>query len=584
MEIRISREKKEEKIRISGIAIYMDTKFTFTLFQAPASKPKYAYLVRANVISPATNKILQAGGQKRKAYKSKQNKIIKNNDAILETLEPSDSSCSAIHKATEKAKANLDALKAGRSIEALNATAEKYICDSTDKTIKAMVEFLCKKLYSDYQADIHAGLKQENRTGSLCARVAYDIHINVFLLTQPKVTAATLATKMNTIKKFCTLINDTPINEITEKDIEKVLPDMGKNRFSKLKLVEKFFDYCGEMGVYSVVNPITKYLNHHRPLGKKVRKPGARRYPNSPSYLSEDVELRLHEILKEQLGEPLALAIPLAKGFRMPISQILSIQWKSVVFQPDGTVNIRHIKETSSATQIYTRPPTAETADFLIETYAMLKKVEKRSKKELENTYLVPIVGSDKEKKAALTKYFRAVLKEAGVESQDFAIAVDPNQPKAEGGAGYALLCKHFDYVLAHRCGVNLDSGVGHFMRGMRINDTTTDSYRSLTDCGGNHYLQIVMRRDRWFFQRGMSAESGGVIETEMEDGGYHYTMEPCSQLPINSVITTKGILISAGTPVKMSNTLGLEGNVLFYPVGDEKARNRAIENQQTLY
>lgn len=124
VEIRISREKKEEKIQISGIAIYMDTKFTFRLFQVSASKEKYAYLVRANVISPATNKILQAGGKKRKDYKSKQNKIIKNNDAILETLEPSDPSCSAIHKAIEKAKANLAALKVGRSIQALNATAE----------------------------------------------------------------------------------------------------------------------------------------------------------------------------------------------------------------------------------------------------------------------------------------------------------------------------------------------------------------------------------------------------------------------------------------------------------------------------
>lgn len=91
------------------------------------------------------------------------------------------------------------------------------------------------------------------------------------------------------------------------------------------------------------------------------------------------------------------------------------------------------------------------------------------------------------------------MLLAAGVTQSEFALAVDPKHPKAEGGAGYKLLKKHYEYVVQDRCGADLDSPVGCYLRGARIYETTGDYYRALSDETGNYYLQTIMNRDDFF-------------------------------------------------------------------------------------
>lgn len=178
---------------------------------------------------------------------------------------------------------------------------------------------------------------------------------------------------------------------------------------------------------------------------------------------------------------------------------------------------------------------------------------------------LVPVsVCSIAEKKAALTHYIRTTLRMTGVSREDFEKAVAPDK-KTDGGAGCALLCKHYEFALQTSCGVDLDSGIGCYLRAMRIHDTTTDYYLCLSDETGNHRLQTIMDR----------AQCGtGVQEKEYlppisskllkDDSIREYSVLPGGPEEKTAVVTKKRIFIPAGSDLTLMCKNGLTGTIKF--------------------
>ena len=74
-------------------------------------------------------------------------------------------------------------------------------------------------------------------------------------------------------------------------------------------------------------------------------------------------------ILEQLRDNGMCLAIPLSKGFRMPIDRILNITWKDIIIVGNEVLIQDYRKKYTGGTHNYLRPPLQETANFIIARY-----------------------------------------------------------------------------------------------------------------------------------------------------------------------------------------------------------------------
>ena len=167
------------------------------------------------------------------------------------------------------------------------------------------------------------------------------------------------------------------------------------------------------------------------------------------------------------------------------------------------------------------------------------------------------------QKKAKLTSHIRNTLLEAGVPEELLRKATNQDNPKEAGGAGFNLLKKHYEYSLQEQGGVKLSSGLGFYMRGRRIHDTTTDYYRCLSDQTGDHVLQVIMRR----INVGAEAPKKTAVSSVLlnEEGKREINVPAAGHDIKTGVITKKTVFIPKGTEIYFSSPNGVEGTVSFH-------------------
>lgn len=555
MHINIDRGKnKKGKERIRGDCIYMDVKFTFTVHKS--SKKEYPFVLDVSLISPTTGHILQKTGKPFNDFKKKiKSKLMALNDAETNSS-LSASEAEKIKKERAMWEEKLKRLNTGAPLDELNVHTSAYLQDTSDTTIYEHVDVLVKKLYGNNCDEVCKALSSSSEIGSLHAHSLYNIYQNDFFHTLPSVSAKTLKEKKNALVSFCDAL-EKPVSNLTDSDIKKAFASLSKTLKKHINTIEKFFEYIGENHAYRGVNPVTRFR-------QSQKKNDSKHTPPSINHLSAAEDKNLHDLILEQLRDNgMCLAIPLAKGFRMPIDRILNITWKDIIIVGNEVLIQDYREKYTGGTHNYLRPPLQETANFIIARYNYLK--EKNTKTQLKNQPLVLIPDkSIKEKKASLSKYFRTLLTSAGVKKRKIDDAINPEDPKSDGGAGYALLCKHYDYVLENICGVELNSGVGYFLRAMRIHDTTTDYYRCLTDETGNHFLQVIMRRDGYaeILIDGAVAKISSVLSEDKST--QTVTVQPENARELTGVLTKQKIFLPAGSDLVVSAENGVRGSARF--------------------
>lgn len=565
VKIEIQETACQGKTVMTGQAFYMDTMFSFRIYSAPPSKTyngdtkkippgKYNYVAEEHIISPQSGKILQSSEkakQLRKKLSEQEKKLLvaEANHAI---------STEEIDREKNKIAQKKEKLNKKQSVEDLNATGYKYLQDL--KHVKKAVEELTKQLYANYQDDILKELGQTAEKDHLHARTAFDLYQNDFFRDQKVTTKKRLEDKKGMLKKACSLLNEKCISELTDADIKAALPSMGKKTDEKLGLLEKFLDFCGEQGILRGQNPVSRF--YQAEAWKEDAKRNGEKgnlYPKASTHLKEKCEIELYKLIKSSIEDDMSLAIPLACGAGLSVIDIIDIEWQNIEIT-GNQVRIQDYKPNyTGGTHNYIRPPTRTAADLIIMKYNILVTKIGKSLKKMK---VVPISGRDrKEQKANLTKYFKEMLLAAGVTQSEFALAVDPKHPKAEGGAGYKLLKKHYEYVLQDRCGVDLDSSVGCYLRGARIFDTTGDYYRALSDETGDHHLQTIMNRDDLFV-----ANNGSVTLSSEKCGEmrkFSITKGPPGTL--TEVLTRKKLWIPKGGEIVVCGEhYGVAGEIRF--------------------
>lgn len=504
---------------VNGTCVYRDITFTFAVHKI--TKKEYSHAVEVHIISPATGRIHQS-----------KRRLKKNRDLLTQE--------------------ELDRIKAGKTVEKLNAQKTGYISVADNKSIQKKVEELVRALYGEYQDELHEILK-DSVNNLLHARTAYDLYSREFLRTLSKVTEKTLAERAKSLEKICNYLDEKPINDLTKSDVEHTVKNLSGDISAKLRLAEKFFDYLGEMHVYGGQNPITRYLSSA--LNKQNKKNRSGSSKKASTHLPLEIERKLHNLIAESIGDPYSMAIPLVKGFRMPMDRILDITWGEIQIEGNNVLIPDYKDAYTGGTHNYIRPPTRETADYLLEKYKLLQAEYPLSK--LKKMKIVSVPTEDKKnQKSYLTAYYRRMLKAAGVDTADLT-----GYKQEVGGGAYTLLCRHYDYVLRTRCGVNLDSGVGCYLRAVRIYDVTSDHYRCFNDATGLHYLQTIMDRDNIF----QAIPTTRKITTEKHTDYRTFTIPSSPPGMRTTVVSKKRLFLPQGSTLILSSPSGLEGNLQFF-------------------
>lgn len=507
--------------KVSGYALYSDTKFTFSASKAWAGKD-YTYALKASVIDPGTGKILQS---------TKKLKAMKN---VLSTAE-------------------IDKLRKGQSIERLNAQATAYLMDTSDKSIKDAVEKLVIKLFVEHEDDIRQALNITADKGDLTLSTIYRLHKNAFFRSEKKTDKKVLTEKQKGLEKLCGYLSSKPVKTLTADDVKKAAEKTGKNPMKMIRLLDRFLDFCADNQVFNGINFAKEYLKSE----SKRKAKGKGQYRPNATHLTEKSEKKLHDALVTNMDDT-AMAVALVKGYDISIDRLLTLTWGDLIINGD-TVRIPDFKENlTGGTRNFVRPPMRETTELLLARYEMLRKLH--GERKLKKMHIVNLPGSMTEKKAALSKAFRTMLAQAGIHKADMTSAGSAD-PKAAGGAGYSLLKTHYLYKLQHCLGVDPDSGVGCFLRGVRIPDVTSDYYRSLSDTTGDHFLQVIMRRDDGF------CEASGKtvkISSETVDGTQTIMIPAGAPSTRTAVNTRKRVLIPAGSKVTIGAIDGVEGQAVF--------------------
>ena len=158
MQTTVERYKNNSgKEIIQGEGIYRDVKFSYRVHKASNQK-EYSHVLKASIISPNTNRILQFGGKRYNDFRKKLDKKIELLTVEVKKLDPMSAEFQKAESVLRRQMTKKERLGANLPIEDLNATASTYLTSVDDKTIKKAFEEVVVRLYADYQDDIFQAL------------------------------------------------------------------------------------------------------------------------------------------------------------------------------------------------------------------------------------------------------------------------------------------------------------------------------------------------------------------------------------------------------------------------------------------
>lgn len=490
------KEKTGHQIYYKGQMIHNALQFPFVCYDTPNGKGDLRAII--HVISPNTNK--------RMMYEGKN---------LRERME----------RLSEKEKEDF---RAGKQIEKLCIAKEviinlprnrgsgiRTVSQSNEREIKRAIEKAVISLYGDNHSQFTKALRESGKGGCLHASAAYDAYSKTYFAGQT-CSAKTLKEKKDALKKLCAALDEYPMDAIPAKTVASAYAMTKSKQVWKFNILEDFFTFCQGKGLYKGENPISQFLQTRPGKDDKTAADAAARRALIPRVLPLDVEKKMVETLYAQIDNPAVLSVALAAGADAGIEEMRELRCSDIIVNEKGEMIIRLFKrENTGATHNFSRPPLPAYRDLILARLAYLKDRYKEEK--IQRMYLVPSDNSGESPMPAskITTYLRTTLLHAGIDYSKLAACVADGRHKL-GGAGLKLLQDHYETILREECGVDLSSGIGHFLCGKAIFDTTTDSYRSLISEDGKHVLQGLIRRDAHLCTEELDRELKPVI---WEDG-----------------------------------------------------------------
>lgn len=494
--------------------VFNDIVFTFTV--SNSSKARYSAVLTMHIVDPETGKLMK--------------EAVKNQIPLV----------------TEEVVTKV--------------ISKSYYFDNdivSDTDIKKAALQCASKLYSKYENKLLRKLRIKPEVSKINTNQMYIRYIEEFMKTQNRASAATQKEKRRVLKNACMELMDKPVVKITNNDIDRLFKNT--KYVKKKNLIRDFFEYCRNKSAYSGINPVLNYLEYNN---LRKLKTSRKAYPKELSHIPPKSEEKLHELMLKHIEDNEIMALILIKCFGCSLNDTLSMKW-SAIEEYDGQIIVKGQKNNTGSFHTFDRPILLE-GDFLVKERIKYLHNNTNKEKNLDKERVVPIRRSKDMKetrlRGRLTTYIRNMLIEAGLKPDEIS-SVAPNT-RTPGGTGVALLRKHYEYVLSERCGLNLDTPEGKYMRGLVPGDTTNLFYRSLSDrVSGIPYLLTITRRDDFFLSRNYEAPE----TTIMQERDNHFTYKIPSPGPGRklSIIIPK-VFLQSGTTIKIKSRYGVTGEITY--------------------
>ena len=430
----------------------------------------------------------------------------------------------------------------------------------TDKKVLDAANKCARDLYAEHNYSIEKKMRALPEIGKINSSQMYHRYIKDFMRTKGRTKKSTQKENERIIRNACKELMDDPVNSISNKKLDTLFSN--NTYLAKKNMICEFFDYCKAQGAYSEVNPIANYLDR---TNIKREKKAKYRYPKELSHLPLDIELSFHALMLEHLGDKEIMAPILAKCAKLSLAKAIALRWESVIIIDNDYVAIIDENNNTGSFHVMDRLVLMEGASLIIEKRRKLIE-EYGSEEAIKSKKVIPIrisksgrIDSDTKLKSHLTTYIRNMLIQAGLQPEEINSAA-PGTRKA-GGSGVALLRKHYDYVIQERCGIDIESPEGKYIRGLKPGDVTNTYYRSLNDkVSGILFFEGVVRRDDFFLPR-----MKGAIEADIKKEGNYTNVVVSSPGPGQRLsIVLPRTLVTEGTHIVISSRYGITGEIRF--------------------
>lgn len=461
-----SADRDALRKHLDGYAVNRDVQYRVHIYETPTKRYKTEGTLL--MTDPSTGQILQASGNRRR-------KILAKNTTTAEER---------------------TAIQDGKRSEKLNIKKMLYLNSIDD--IEDVVERIYKKtleLYLENQSALESRLAKGDGSGAILHPFTlFEYYQKRFFSTQQSVKAKTQERRQGELRRICVELNEYTAGSIPDLAIRRLREQLGSRPDDKLRVAEKFFQYCLEKGYIRGENPFTRFFQHHVVCSdSSVMRAKLGR-------IDLDTEQKLHKLIERELGHnSKALAILLAKDAHLDVREICDLRWKDMDIQNDRVIVINHHPDCSGSLHNFSRPILPYAAHVIRTVYRQL--ISEHGEDEVKKMYVVSSTEdplSPLETKT-VTSYIRNTLYRAGV-SRDLMQIASTQGKKTSGGAGVRLLHAHYKYILETECGVQNDSGRFKFLCGEVPTDILTQYYRNLTDHHGSSHLHTLVRRDGRFY------------------------------------------------------------------------------------
>lgn len=383
----------------------------------------------------------------------------------------------------------------GPTSEAFSIKSEINLNSTNRADIEKAVKKAAERLYKKYAQDILDDAREISADGMRPSQ-AVRVHGARFLATE-KGNADTQKRKEREMMQIAAKLDAYTMDSIPQtalSSIYKELPE--KTRGSRFRLLERFWSYCRDIGVYHGQNPFEQFLMKN-PSGKKATPEELQRKAMQPASIPEKVERVLNQRIREASPEDAKMTgLLLIKEAGFSASEACQLRWDDVKFnqmgRPEATVQFEIQKDFSAgATHDYKRPGSPRCARELHRRAEFFQ----RQWGTLEGHSILEDLSGRRVESKALTAFCRDELLHCGMGAAE--LAPDHTEPY---GIGVRLLLSNYKYRIAYRSGFQEDSGAVDYLMGHSLSgNVTADHYRSMTSPEGQDFLLNVLSRDKTF-------------------------------------------------------------------------------------
>lgn len=274
----------------------------------------------------------------------------------------------------------------------------------------------------------------------------------------------------------------TPINQVTEKDIIKIIKVENQNK--NVKLIRDFFQFLIEKKQFALANPIPKSIRQDQKKHKRLS-----RSIHRIELLTFAQEQDLYEKLIEENSE-VSVAVALCMGAGIRTSKIIELVWDDIIFVRPGFVIVKIFINCNRATRDYSHPVAPIAAEIIENRYRFL--CEKYGK---ETVSKMPVVGEKrnparKTSKQNLENKIKRAMSDY-VSKEELALISTENLDES---ACNKILNNTYDRDLREYCNLENDPWTYKFLKMESLAfSISADSYVSFSSYNALEHLHNIL-------------------------------------------------------------------------------------------